>query len=111
MSLWGETLVYVVERTDVREQKWITGTFGLQLARVEELQIASAEESAECIRGIFEGSRGPSRDIVVANAAAALIAANRHADPLQAAQAAAQAIDSGEAAATLRRLTEFTVAA
>ena len=111
VSLWGETLVYVVERDEVSEQRWTAETFGLQTTRVEELQIASAHESAERIRQVFGGSRGPSRDIVVANAAAALIAANRYANPLEAARAAEKAIDAGEAARTLRRLADFTVAA
>jgi anthranilate phosphoribosyltransferase len=60
------------------------------------------------IRGIFGGRPGPARDIVLANAAAALIAADRAATPLAAMQLVIQAVDSGGAAALCDRLIEFT---
>ena len=60
------------------------------------------------IRGIFAGRSGAARDIVVANAAAALWTVGRSADLAQCARPAAEAIDSGAAAGLLARLVEFT---
>ena len=46
--------------------------FGLPRARLDDLLVNSAAESAEVIRGVLGGRRGPARDIVLLNAAAAL---------------------------------------
>ena len=60
------------------------------------------------IRAILIGERGPRRDIVVANAAAAIVAAGRAADFLEGAQLAAASIDSGAASKKLDALISFT---
>jgi anthranilate phosphoribosyltransferase len=57
---------------------------------------------------IFNGGRGPRRDIVLLNAAAALVASSRVSDFTDGVRRAAEAIDSGAAKAKLERLIEFT---
>ena len=108
VSLWGETAVFEVSSAGVHRHTWTAASLGLPECRVGDLRVGSAAESAEILRRIFAGERGPARDIVVANAAAALLAANR-ADSIQAAvPLAADAIDNGQAAALCQRLVEFT---
>ncbi len=51
--------------------------FGLAPCRLEELRVRGPEESAAVIRGVLEGREGPALRIVLANAAAALLAAER----------------------------------
>jgi anthranilate phosphoribosyltransferase len=58
------------------------------------------------IRALLAGQPGPPRDIIILNAAAGLIAAGKVNEPTQAAQLAADAIDSGAARELLRRLAE-----
>jgi anthranilate phosphoribosyltransferase len=81
---------------------------GLAKARLEDLRGADAETNAQAVRALLAGAPGPFRDIVLINAAAALIVAGR-ADDLRAGVAqAAQAIDSGAADAVLGRLVAIT---
>ena len=108
VSLWGETTVFEVSPTGVQRHTWTAATLGLPECRVDELRVANAAESAAVIRGVFAGQRGPARDILIANAAAALLAAHR-ADSIQAAvPLAAAALDNGKAAALCERLVVFT---
>jgi anthranilate phosphoribosyltransferase len=78
--------------------------FGLRRAKMEDLLVDSAERSADIIREVLAGRAGPARDIVVLNAAAALVVGDR-ADSIAAAlPQAAEAIDSGAARAALDAL-------
>lgn len=108
VCLWGPTTVFEVRGTHVVSLTWTAATFGLPECGVDDVQIETAAESADVIREVFAGMPGPQRNIVLANAAAALLAAERTADPRGAVEIAALAIDSGGAAALLQRLIEFT---
>ncbi|MEW6227685.1 MAG: anthranilate phosphoribosyltransferase, partial [Bacillota bacterium] len=57
---------------------------------------------------ILKGTPGPRRDVVVLNAAAALVAGGRAKDFVEGARLAGEAIDSGEALRKLELLREFT---
>lgn len=65
--------------------------------------------NAQITRDILTGAKGPKRDVVVVNAAAALIAAGVAADFADGIQRAAAAIDSGAALAKLEALVRYTV--
>lgn len=108
VSLWGPTTVFEVSENSVRRQTWTAETFGLSECSVAELQVGSPAESAARIRAVFGGERTAARNIVVANAAAALIASNAESDPLVAANRAAAAIDSGGTSKLLTRFAELT---
>jgi anthranilate phosphoribosyltransferase len=60
------------------------------------------------IRDILSGKRGPARDIVIANAAAALWLVGKRDTPRDAAALAAEAIDTGAASDLLSRLGEMS---
>jgi anthranilate phosphoribosyltransferase len=82
--------------------------FGLQRAPLEEIAGGDAAQNAAIIRAILDGERSPRRDVVLLNAAAALVAAG-HADRISdAVPLAAYAIDSGHARQRLQLLVEFT---
>jgi anthranilate phosphoribosyltransferase len=70
--------------------------------------VQSPAESAERIRRLLAAELGPARDIVLANTAAALIAAGHSQEPREAVKMGTAAIDSGAASEVLRRLIEFT---
>lgn len=90
----------------IREFTWQPEDFGFQRRPLDSLAIDSPAESAAVVRKVLHGEPGPARDIVVLNAAASLIAANKAADPEAAAALAAAAIDSGAAGSLLARLVE-----
>jgi anthranilate phosphoribosyltransferase len=81
---------------------------GLPRARLEDLRGADAETNAQAIRALLTGAPGPFRDIVLLNAAAALVVAGRADDLREGVAQAAQAIDSGAANAVLGRLVAIT---
>jgi anthranilate phosphoribosyltransferase len=75
---------------------------------IADLQGGDRHQNAAIIRAILDGEPGPRRDIVVMNAAAALVAGGRAGDLKEAVRLAAQSIDSGAALAKLERLILFS---
>ena len=65
-------------------------------------------ENAAALRRILDGEKGTLRNIVVMNAAAALVAGNVTADLKEAARLAEEAIDSGRARDKLNQLVELS---
>jgi anthranilate phosphoribosyltransferase len=104
VSLWGETTVFRVEETTVTEETWTPQSVGLPECEVEDLQVHSAAESAKTITNILAGKTGPPRDIVIANAAAALLAAGKVKSLEEGVELARDAIDEGHAAKLLEKL-------
>lgn len=80
--------------------------FGIALAKTEELTGGEPAENAEIIRKLFAGEKGPKRDILLLNSAAALVAAGKAADLKVGLAVAAESIDSGAAAAKLAQLVK-----
>src|SRR5580700_10509978 len=107
ISLSGETSVGDVRRDVVRIYQVTPEDFGLERAPLDAISGGDAAHNASLIRAILSGEAGPRRDIVVANAAAAIVASGRAADFLKGAQLAAASIDSGEARKKLDALVEF----
>jgi len=85
--------------------------FGVPRARLADLRGGDAAENARILLSVLQGEKGPRRDVVLANAAVALRAANAAQDFAEGVARAAEAIDSGAAAERLRRFIEFTRAA
>jgi anthranilate phosphoribosyltransferase len=105
ISLHGTTSVAEVEGGDVTEYTLSPSDLGLQSAPVSAVAGGSPEENAADFRGIVNGDvTGAKRDIVLANAGAALYVAGAANDPADGVEAAAAAIDSGAAAETLETL-------
>jgi anthranilate phosphoribosyltransferase len=108
ISLGEETYVVEVRRGAMRSYKVQPEDFGLQRAPLEALSGGDAAANAAIIRGILSGERGPRRDIVLANAGAALVAAGLAEGFREGARVAAQSIDSGAARKKLDQLITFT---
>jgi anthranilate phosphoribosyltransferase len=108
ISIAGETTVGEVHRNVVQMYEVTPEDFGLDRAPLEAIAGGDATQNAEIIRAIFSGEKGPRRDIVVANAAAAIVAAGGAADFLEGARLAAASIDSGAARGKLNNLISFT---
>jgi anthranilate phosphoribosyltransferase len=108
ISLAGETLVAEVCDGRIRRLVLTPEEFGLSRAPLDALRGATSQENAALIRNIFNGQDGPCRDVVVLNAAAALIVSGVATDYREAAQLAAKAISSGSADEKLRQLAAFT---
>jgi anthranilate phosphoribosyltransferase len=108
LTTTGPSYVAELEDGAVRTFEVLPSDAGLPLARLEDLKGGDAETNASAMRAMLGGERGPFRDVVVYNAAAALLVAGRAASLREGAERAADAIDAGRAKATLRRLVEIT---
>lgn len=108
VSLWGKTTVFDVRGEHISVVEWTAEDFGLPECRVEDLRIESAAESAGILRGVFAGKKGPARDMVLANAAAAMIAAERAEDLKEGVKLAEKAIDAGKVTELLERLAKLS---
>jgi anthranilate phosphoribosyltransferase len=83
-------------------------TFGLPRATQADIRGGSARENAQIIRDILRGEKGPRRDVVLVNAAAAFVAAGLDPEFKAGIQRAGQAIDSGQAAQKLDKLIDYS---
>ena len=108
LSTCGPTRVVELQGGSLTTYSVDAGELGLSRARVEELQVTSPEQSAEVIRSVFDGAKSPARDIVLLNAAAALMVAERAADLKAGLKLAAETIDSGRARETLEKVVELS---
>lgn len=107
--------VWLIDGGQVLETELDPAELGLQPAQPADLVGGSPEHNAQVAREVFQGRPGPVRDIVLANASAALLAwrgvdlARGLAEQLAECLAdAAASLDEGHAADALRRLVEAT---
>jgi anthranilate phosphoribosyltransferase len=108
ITITGPTRVAEVREGTVRSYEVDPEEFGLQRAPLEAISGGDATENARIVREILGGATSPRRDVVLMNAAAALVAAGK-ADHLSTGVGiAAQSIDSGKAAEKLDALVRFT---
>jgi anthranilate phosphoribosyltransferase len=104
ITLCGATLVREVQEGRINLLVWQPSDFGLQPCRREDLLADNARASATIIGGILSGAKGPCTDIVLANAAAALMAAGRVSDLIAGVMLAREAVQSGRARAVLEKM-------
>jgi anthranilate phosphoribosyltransferase len=103
-----ETLVVEVNNGLITEYTLTPEKLGFKRAQLKDIAGGTPEENAEAIIEILKGCEGPKRDIVVMNAAAAIVVGGEAKDLREGIEKAQQAIDSGLA---LRKLRDFVEAA
>ena len=108
ISNTGESRVSEVREGMVRSYTVRPDDFGLPRARIGELMGGDREENARIIRAILDGEAGPKRDIVLMNAAAALVAGGKARELKEGVGLAAHSIDSGAARRTLEALVDLS---
>ena len=106
VALWGTTSWFAVGGDGLREAgTWTPNDFGLEAVDVDDLKVASPQESADVIRGVLAGDDGPATAMVLANAAAALWCCGRVPDVRTGVNTARDAVRDGNAAAVLQDLS------
>ncbi len=108
LSLCGPTRVTSFEDGEVRTFTVDARDAGLEPCHPAALQGGDAAANAAIARRVLEGARGAARDVVVFNAAAALVLARKAKDLRDGAALAGRALDDGRAASLLRRVVELT---
>ena len=104
----GTSFAAEIRDGKIREFELHPRDAGLPVARAEDLRGGSPAENAEIIRRIFNGEKFPPRDIVLLNAAAALVTAQKAPDIKTGIAVAAISIDSGAARKKLEALIAAT---
>lgn len=100
--------IWDLEGGDVSSYPISPEDIGLNRSPVSALRVSSKEQSAETVRMVLEGAIGPARDIVLINAAAALVVADKAASLKEGIPLAADSIDSGAAARKLGNLVSLS---
>jgi anthranilate phosphoribosyltransferase len=108
LTIAGGSTVWLLEGGEVSTYEVTPEEFGLRSAGAESVRVTSPQDSAGIVRGVLSGETGPARDVVLLNAAAALVAADLVTDIASGVALAADAIDSGAARAKLDALVELS---
>jgi len=108
ITVTGPTRIAEVRNGNVTGYEVTPEQFGMERSPMESLMGGDAAENAAIIRSVLGGEKSSKRDVVLLNAAAALVAAGR-ADAIAAGlPLAVRSIDSGAATGKLEKLVAFT---
>ena len=108
MTTTGVSHVAQLKDGEITTFEVTPGDAGLATAQPEDLKGDDAAHNAEALLGVLDGAGGAYRDIVIYNAAGALIVAGKAQDLKEGAAMAADAIDGGKARAALDKLIAIT---
>ena len=108
LTTTGVTDVLELDADRIRSYKIDALDLGLPRATVEDLRGGDPSFNAEVVRSVLAGSDGPHRDVVLLNAAAALVVAGMADDMEDGVAKGAAAIDEGRANATLDSLVRVS---
>src|SRR5256714_568465 len=108
ITISGPTKIGEVRGEWVRVYEITPEQFGLGRASMSDISGGDLKQNAQMIRDILEGKKSARRDVVLMNAAAALVAAGRADSLADAMPLAVNSLDSGAARARLDALVEFT---
>jgi anthranilate phosphoribosyltransferase len=106
LTITGPSIVFSAEAGKVTQTTLAPEDFGFARHPLSAIQGGEAERNREIAEAVLDGCRGAPRDVVLMNAALALIAAGRANDPAAAVRIAAESIDSGAAKAKLNQLRD-----
>ena len=108
ITITGPTRIAEVRDGEVHTYEVTPEEFAMSRARLEDISGGDAAGNAAIIRDVLNGMSSPRRDVVLLNAAAALVAAGKAKHLSDALPICVKSIDSGAAAATLKALVRFT---
>jgi anthranilate phosphoribosyltransferase len=108
ITITGPTRIAEVREGTVRSYEVTPEEFGMSRGTLDDISGGDAAANAEMIAEILRGRKSPGRDVVLLNAAAALVAAGRADHLAGALPLASNSIDSGAAAEKLQALVRFT---
>ncbi|MEF8772746.1 anthranilate phosphoribosyltransferase [Halodesulfurarchaeum sp.] len=111
IAIHDQTIVAEVRGESIEEYTLQPSDMGVSQAGIETVAGGSPAENATYLRRILDGTAdGPMRDIVLANAGAAIYVAGEASSLVDGAEAALQAIESGAARSKLAELAEVPAA-
>jgi anthranilate phosphoribosyltransferase len=106
LTTTGPSRVYQLDRGSIKEYELEPQDVGLSRSQPEDLRGGTPPENAALLRAVLDGERGHRRDVVLLNAAAAIIAAGHADDWSQGLSVAAESLDSGRARQALESMVK-----
>jgi len=108
ITISGKTRVCEIKDGNINSYSISPEDFGLSRASLDSLEGGTVEDNVGTLRKVLAGASGHQRDVVLMNAAAALLAGDKVETLKEGAALAGEVIDSGEALAKLEKLVEFS---
>ena len=108
ITITGPTFLAELKHDFITEYSIEPKQFGIDTAPIESLQVKGADESRARLEAVLANEKGPSRDVVIMNAAAALYVCGISGSLWDGVAAARDAIESGAARKKLNHLVKFT---
>ena len=108
ISICSKTKVYELKNGAIESYEINPEDFGFSCRELKEIMGGSPQENAKIILDILQGADGPKRDVVLLNAAAALLTTGIVNNYKDAVELATNSIDSGKALEKLKDLINFT---
>jgi anthranilate phosphoribosyltransferase len=108
LSLCAPTTVAHLQHGSIHVSKVTPEQFGFQEAKPRDLRGGNAQENADILKRIFDGEKGPRRDVVVWNTAAALFVGGKTHDLHAGIRLAQETLDSGRVHKLFQNLTNQT---
>ncbi len=109
ISISGKSMIWDVTKKKLSAPYEVSPkSFGYDKADIEEIRGGTPEENGATLLRILDGEKGVLRNIVVMNAAAALLAGNASTELKKAVVMAEESIDSGKAKEKLERLIKLS---
>jgi anthranilate phosphoribosyltransferase len=109
VSISSRTYVVEIRGDEIRQFMMTPEDFGISSVKIDAILGGDAVENAKIIESIFRGESGPRRDVVLLNAAPAIVAAGAAPTWKEGIRMAADSIDSGAALRKLQELKEASV--
>jgi anthranilate phosphoribosyltransferase len=107
LTITGPSTVFAVQHGAVSRIELSPADFGLSVQSGDSIQGGDIESNRIIAESVLDGASGAPRDIVLMNAALALVAAGKAVDFLEGVARAEESIDSGAAKDKLTRLREL----
>jgi anthranilate phosphoribosyltransferase len=108
ISISGKTQVRELEGDRIRMYPVSPEDFGFSRVSLDSIRGGSPADNAAMVRRVLSGTTGPQRDVVLMNAAAAIVAGDKAKTLQEGARLAAEAVDSGRALQKLEQLVKFS---
>ena len=108
ITITAPTRIAEVRGGSVHSYEVTPEEFGMKRATLADISGGDQAANAAIIRQVLRGEKSPRRDVVLLNAAAALVVAGKKDHLADALPVAARSIDGGAAAAKLEALVQFT---
>ncbi|MDI6761960.1 MAG: anthranilate phosphoribosyltransferase [Thermodesulfobacteriota bacterium] len=108
ISITGKTFIVQLQRGRIESYEVEPEDIGLKRRTLEQIRGGGAQENKNILLEILEGVHGPRREVVLLNASAVFMAAERVSNLRDGMEMAEESIDSGRAMRKLKELIQFT---